>query len=59
MIDQADQPWLAGMVVLLSQMTFSAITSSLFNSSRSPLSALVGSCLIDSSSKMRDAGGGV
>ena len=59
MIDQADQPRLAGMGALLGQMTFGSITSSLFNSARSLLSALLGCCLIDSSSKMRDAGGGV
>ena len=32
---RADQPRLAGMVALLSQMTFGAINLSLFNSARS------------------------
>ena len=57
MIDRADQPWLAGMVVLISQMTFGSITSPIYYCQK-PLSALLGFCLIDSSSKMRDACGG-
>ncbi len=35
MIDQADQPWLAGMGALIGQMTFGSINLSLFNSARS------------------------
>ena len=35
MIDQADQPWLAGMGALIGHMIFGSITSSLFNSARS------------------------
>ena len=34
MIDQADQPWLAGMVVLRRQLTFGAINLSFFNCAR-------------------------
>jgi len=55
---RADQPWLAGMVVLRRQLTFSSITSPIYYCQK-PLSALVGYCLIDSSSRMRDACGGV
>ena len=43
MIDQADQPWLAGMGALIGNMIIGSITSSLFNSARSlpePLWAL-------------------
>ena len=46
MIDQADQPWLAGMVVLRRQLTFSSITSPIYYC-QEPLSALLGCCLID------------
>ena len=58
MIDQADQPWLAGMGALIGHMTFSSITSPIYYCQK-PLSALLGCCLIDSSSKMRDFCGGV
>jgi len=55
---RADQPRLAGMVVLRRQLTVSSITSFIYYCQKL-LSALLGCCLIDSSSKMRDDGGGV
>jgi hypothetical protein len=59
MIDQADQPWLAGMLVLIGQTTFGSINLSFFQLCQEPLGALLGFWLTALSTKLRDACGGV